>query len=365
VAERLLGYLQALDESGKITSAGTTMSLFPLSPRFARILLVGHIHDCLHYTIALVAALSVAEVFIPEDQAIPALTSGNEDELSLRTNVDIAAETHQAKVRRAYNQVHKTFCSLDDKSDALKLLQVLGEFAHNPTESWCAAHYVRFKALKEAQQLRRQITTLLKTNIGGFVHLTFQDKLGPPSTKQIQALKQLVAVGFVDQIAIRADKAPNPPEMGRKPRRAIDVPYLPLKSSTRDDTGRVLDPAERMVYIHPSSPLAHLSVDECPDYIVYARLQNSPTAMTDDGKVGKTRMHALTDISGGQLANLAKGTGLISYGKPIKEVLGEGGRLRDAWVVPYLRREEGGMGWSLPVRKVRQRKVAGRGWVVE
>lgn len=39
---------------------------------------------------------------------------------------------------------------------------------------------------------------------------------------------------------------------------------------------------------------------------------------------------------------------------------------RECWVIPYLRAEGGGgVGWPLPARKVVQRKIAGRGWVVE
>jgi ATP-dependent RNA helicase DHX37/DHR1 len=78
-------------------------------------------------------------------------------------------------------------------------------------------------------------------------------------------------------------------------------------------------------------------------------------------------MHALTDITGSQLAALAKGTPLISWGKPIKEVKAEeDGKRREVWCVPTLRAEgTGGVGWPLPARKVVQRKVAGRGWIVE
>jgi ATP-dependent RNA helicase DHX37/DHR1 len=60
-------------------------------------------------------------------------------------------------------------------------------------------------------------------------------------------------------------------------------------------------------------------------------------------------MHALTDLTGGQLASVAKGTPLVTYGKPVKEVQGSGGadgKTREVWVVPYLRAETGhGMGW--------------------
>lgn len=364
-AERLLTYLSAVSPEGRVSEVGKTMSVFPLSPRFARILLVGHLHECLPYTIALVAGLTAGEVFLPESQAVPAL-AGQED-AAIRTNEDIIAETRQANARRLFNEVHKNFCYLDDRSDAMKLLQVVGEFAHEPTEQWCETHFVRFKVLKEIGQLRRQMTELLRTNIPSFSGLRYQDKLDPPTPKQVSALKQMVAAGFVDQVAVRADLAPTPPEQYRKPRRAIDVPYMPLiplgSGATSEQDG--------LVYIHPGSPLAHLSPLECPEYVVYSYLQRVSTAGLEPEKRPKTRMHALTDVTGGQLVGLAKGTPLISYGKPIKEVKApaagaDGATVRESWVVPFLRAEGvGGQGWPLPARKVRQIKVPGKGWVVE
>jgi len=359
--EKLLEYLSALSPSGAVTQVGKTMSLFPLSPRFSRILLVGHQQNCLPYTIALIAALSAAEIFIPENQAVPSLASKSDDEIL--TTADVIAEDRQAVIRKKYNAVHYNFCSLDDKSDAIKLLQVVGEFAHDPTEQWCEAHFVRFKVLKEIQQLRRQIVDLLKNNIASCASLRFEDKLDRPTEKQIVALKEMVAAGFIDQVAIRADLLPNPPEMYRKPRRAIDVPYQPLTPIHRDSK----DPSDNLVYIHPSSPMAHLSTQECPSFIVYAYLQRASSGGLDLEKKPKTRMHALTDISGRELAALAKGTPLISYGKPIKEsqlpAAPDGAAMKECWVVPYLRAENvAGLGWPLPVVKVKQKKVPGKGW---
>lgn len=371
-AERVLKCLSAIKEgeqgkSAQVTPVGKTMSIFPLSPRFARILIVGHLHDCLHYTIAMVSGLSAAEVFLQEAQAIPQIAAKQDEngEETIRTNADIVAENHQANVRREYNAAHKNFCSLDDKSDAIKLLQVVGEFAHSPTEAWCESHFVRYKVLKEIQQLRQQITDLLRTHIPSFVGISFKDRLDAPSQKQVTALKQMVAAGFIDQVAIRADKAPTPLETGhRKPRRAIDVPYLPL---TPLDVPSDAEPSERAVYISPPSPLSHLSPAECPDYVVYAYLQRGQASGAQGERKAKTRMHALTDITGGQVAALAKGTPLISYGKPIKEVkTSEGGKVREVWVVPYIRAEGTvGMGWPLPARKITQRRVPGKGWIVE
>lgn len=363
-SEKLLTYLSAISPTGQITTTGSTMSIFPLSPRFARILLVGHLHDCLPYTIALVAGLSAADVFIPENQAVPAAKEKEEDEYF--TSADRIEEDVRQIIKRQFNKVQKDFCFLDDKSDAIKLLQVVGEYAHEPTEAWCQAHFVRYKVLKEIAQLRKQITDLLRTNITAFTVLKYQEKLDPPSSKQVKALKQMVAAGFLDNIAIRADLAPNPPEGRRKPTRTIDVPYLTLSPShlRREDE-------DKAVYIHPSSPLTHVSPQECPEYIVYSYLQRPAPSPATPNKIPKTRMHALTDMTGGQLAALAKGTPLLTYGKPIKEVMpkmkGEGlANERECWVIPYLRAEgTGGLGWPLPARKVTQKKIPGRGWVVE
>ncbi|KAI8159222.1 putative ATP-dependent RNA helicase [Colletotrichum sp. SAR 10_70] len=327
-AEKLLTYLSAITPEGQVTRIGSTMSIFPLSPRFARILLVGHQHDCLPYTIMMVAALSAAEIFVPEHQAIPALAAKGDDEF--RTNADMLAEDRQAQIRRAFNAAHKKFCYLDDRADAIKLLQVIGEYAHEPTEQWCESHFVRHKVMKEITQLRGQITELLRANIPAFKNLKYQDKLDAPSDKQVAYLKQMVAAGFIDQVALRADKSPVPPEMGRKPRRAIDVPYIPLSPLG------VGHDAEKFVYLHPSSPMSHLSPAECPEWVVYSHLQRATQG--DPGKTPKTRMHTLTDVTGGQLASLAKGTPLVSYGKPVKEISSTAST-REVWVVPYLRAE--------------------------
>ncbi|RFN49543.1 putative ecm16-putative deah-box rna helicase [Fusarium flagelliforme] len=362
-AEKLLTYLTAVSDTGKVTPVGQLMSMFPLSPRYSRILLVGHTLDCIHYTIALVAGLSVAEIFLPEAQAIPQLAAKEDHEI--RTTADVQAESRQAAIRKQFNTVHYEFCSMDDKSDAIKVLQVVAEFAHEPTEQWCEDHFVRYKVLKEVQQLRQQITELLKNNIPAFANLRYQDKLDRPSPKQVAALKQMVAAGFVDQVAIRADLTPNPPEQYRAPRRSIDIPYVPLMPI---HTGEEVE-SDRAVYIHPTSPLAHISMRECPDYIVYSQLQKA-TQLVDTTKRPKTRMHALTDVSGGVLSNLAKGTPLITYSKPMKElksfVAADGSAMRECVVVPSLRAEgTGGQGWALPSKTVKQKRVPGQGWVVQ
>lgn len=52
---------------GHITDLGRAMSLFPLSPRFSRMLVGGRQHGCLPYVVSIVSALSVGDPFLHED----------------------------------------------------------------------------------------------------------------------------------------------------------------------------------------------------------------------------------------------------------------------------------------------------------
>ena len=60
--------LGALSSDGRLTDLGRTMSRFPVSPRYGKMLAVGHQYNCLPYVIYLVAALSVkvsvVEIFV-------------------------------------------------------------------------------------------------------------------------------------------------------------------------------------------------------------------------------------------------------------------------------------------------------------
>lgn len=50
--------------TSRITELGNSMSLFPLSPRFSKMLVIGQQHGCLPYVIAIVSVLSVGDPFL-------------------------------------------------------------------------------------------------------------------------------------------------------------------------------------------------------------------------------------------------------------------------------------------------------------
>ncbi|KAJ5570223.1 ATP-dependent RNA helicase DHR1 [Penicillium hispanicum] len=376
-AEKLLKNLGALSGDGQVTQIGRRLSAYPLSPRFGKMLYIGHQHGCMPYVIALVSALAVGDLFVAQNELDLNTTatskpkkdqddsddSDSSDDEKVYTNTDRLADTEREQRAKDYARVHRLLSKHDDFSDALKYLSAICAYAYAADgDAFSEQMFLRAKAFKEATQLRRQLTDIVRSNNPGLMG-AYEARLPEPSAKQIKALKQIVTAGFIDHVAIRADTAPVPPEMPRAPRRAIDVPYLTL---FRSREGRAEDIAERAVFVHPSSILAKLTPKEMPQYIIYSHLQQSSASLVSD-QAPKIRMFPLVAPSGLQLAALAHDTPLVEYGKPIgKMELLEGiPQRRACWVVPSLVGDAGGTGWPLPAKKVVQKKDARDGWVIE
>jgi len=384
-AEKLLTYLGAIDAHGKITETGKELAAYPLSPRFARMLLLGRRYNLSAHTIALVASLAVPELFIPQTQynlenAPDEAESDDENDTArerfakrqIRSEADnIAASAAEVK-RRAYGKAHATLSRWDDRSDALKLLTAMAAFsASSSPASFCADYFLREKAMKEAGQLKQQLTAIVRSHsrTGTDDPTLSQKTLPPPTDKQRAILKQFVAAGFIDQVAVRADIIGV--ALSRNPRRAIEVPYRTLfTSSSGDIVGQ--DPearaAAKLSYVHPSSVLARLTVPEMPDYIIYSHLSRQAPSPPFDS-IPKTRLHPLTTVTAKQLANLAEGTPLLEVGKPVGKIEqlprgADGRERREVWVGLSLRGEKEGTPWPVGARKVVQKRVGGA-WEIE
>ena len=368
-AMKLLKSLGALSMEGKVTQIGHDLSIYPLSPRLGKMLVIGHQYDCMPFTIAMVAALAVPDIFVLENQI--GLESATKDSSAPYTNEDRLADTAQESRKRDFNRAHALFSKKDKTSDSLKSLTALCAYSYAADpESFCNEMFLRSKALKEATQLRQQLTDLVRLNQPGLVS-PYTSRLPEPTLRQLAALKQIVAAGFIDQIAIRADMSPEPPTAStpRNPKRAIDVPYLTLFPSSVSE-GRAENLDDRAVYVHPSSVLAQISCASLPQYIIYSRLQRTAPSTIAGSKTPKVRMHALTTVSGVQIYALARGTPLIEYSKPIGKILplerGSAGReRRECWVIPNLVGKKGRTGWPLPAQKVVQIRDGKGAWEIE
>jgi len=373
-AERLLEYLGALNADGKVTPSGKELSVYPLSPRLSRMICLATHHGVIAHALTLVSALAIRDLFISESQLQIAepKTLAEDDQWTEADNVEARATEDR---RKAYNSFHGHVSRLDRRSDALKLLTLLSDFARSSAPQDDFYTFTRVKAIKEALQLRSQLAKIVTVHSpatsSANLALSPAD-LHSPNEAQCSILRQIIAAGYIDQVAIRADFSPTPPESARKLKRAIDTPYITLfPSNITDSSDHTDDKTKKYVYIHPSSVLAHTSAEKLPQYLIYSHLSRSSPASLTPGKAPKTRMHPLTHVSAAQLVVLAQGTPLLEEGKPVGkvEVLkrdAKGRERRQVLTVPFLKGETGSMGWPLPpARSVVQVRMPGKGWVVE
>lgn len=367
-AENLLTYLGALSLDGKVSKLGQELSLYPLNPRFARILVMGIAQNLAAQTIALVAALSVPELITPENK-LGLHDPPPEDPSHIRTEQDNIEAEERSRLRKAYNKAQAKLSLNAKQSDCIKLHTAVCAYAYESNgDAFCDDMFLNAKAMREATLLRQQLTSLVRAHRPTALP-AYTPKLPSPSTQDLNFLTQICAAGFIDQIAIRADLAPVPPELPRKPKSAIDVPYQTLFPSTERSAGDDQDVAARYVYLHPSSILARTRPDKLPMYIVYSHLQRG-TASSVDGKVPKTRMHPLTAVTRPMVINIAMNTPLVQVGKPKGKIVelegGPGVERRECEVEMALQGPRGTQGWGLGVKKVVQRRE-GRtgGWRVE
>jgi ATP-dependent RNA helicase DHX37/DHR1 len=102
-AQKVLTYLGALKPSmttgAQITELGRTMALFPLSPRFSRMLVSGQQHGCLPYVITMVSALSVGDPFLHEEAPLNEGEEGSSDKDMSETS-HVTSEAVREKEKR-------------------------------------------------------------------------------------------------------------------------------------------------------------------------------------------------------------------------------------------------------------------------
>nr|POE53297.1 putative atp-dependent rna helicase pb1a10.06c [Quercus suber] len=386
-ADRLLRNLGAIAEKdGFITQSGKNMMPFPVNPRFAKMLLLAQRNRVVPHMIALVAGLAVGDLYIPEVQVSIAeqesqigSTDNSEDSDSEENDrkqrrSDDRAHTASQQRHQAYTRAHARLSRWDDQSDIIKLLTVVAAYAGSSNKSqFCAEYFLREKGMVEVQQLRHQLQNIVNAR-HPTEPVTFRQSLDLPKEKEIKMLNQIVAAGFIDQVAIRADLLENntTTSMTRKPRRATEVPYRSLVPSNHSTAWRRPEEQqpEQNVYIHPSSVLAHLSVKEMPSYVVYSHLSRPAPIAIDSTQLIRTRMHPLTTVGPKQLAALAEGTGLLEIGKPIGRIEdlsrdAKGAMRRQCVVGISLRGSMSTEGWPIGGWKVVQKRDRKGEWAVE
>uniref|UniRef100_A0A7E4VV65 RNA helicase n=1 Tax=Panagrellus redivivus TaxID=6233 RepID=A0A7E4VV65_PANRE len=201
VAEKRLTLLGALtlppkQTEAKITPLGKTLSLFPLSPPFAKVLAMANQHDLMPYAIYLVSALSVREPM----SHVAREGLGNDS---------IAA---QKRMKAILKQRH-TWCGIGQSrrlGDLSVLLKALGaaDFGRM-TPQECENLGLRFKAVVEIRKMRRQLVNLINTSCNLKHEITIEAELPPPTEEQCRQLRQILIACLPNQIAKRVNESPD------------------------------------------------------------------------------------------------------------------------------------------------------------
>ena len=192
IAEKLLIDLGALAPkktkkgvvTSVITSLGRTMTKFPVSPRYAKMLCLGHQNQCLQYVIVIVAALTVHEIF-------SSASGEGEDKKERQSNI--------TKLRRRWAG-DGLFQLL---GDFMVMLRAVGaaEFC-GCSPKFCQSSGLRHKAMVEVRKLRVQLTNSVN-GVNPDAQLYVDPKMKPPSPSQTNILRQIILSCFGENVARR------------------------------------------------------------------------------------------------------------------------------------------------------------------
>ncbi|KAM4576787.1 putative ATP-dependent RNA helicase DHX37 [Odontesthes bonariensis] len=252
-AEELLISLGALEEpprtsrikemqrarlSCPITPLGRAMASFPVAPRYAKMLALGKQQDCLPYVIAVVAAMTVREIF--EDLDRPACSEDESSKLTQR-------RARLTQMRRLWAGQGASL----QLGDLMVMLGAVGacEFA-GCTPKFCEDNGLRYKAMVEIRRLRGQLTNAVNA-VCPEVRVFVDPKMTPPTEHQVVCLRQIVLAGLGDHLA----------------RRVQIEDMLDPKWRNGYKTPLIDDP----VFIHPNSAL----FKTLPEFIIYQEIMET------------------------------------------------------------------------------------------
>ncbi|KAH9820076.1 P-loop containing nucleoside triphosphate hydrolase protein [Melampsora americana] len=252
----------------RITELGRIMAQYPLTPRFARMLVSGSQHGCLPYVIALVSILSVGDPFLHEDVITGDDGGSDEEQLGAEihemTSEELKLKEIRKSKRKRFYQIQQQYSKLGGgMSDLFKSLSVVGAYEFNKTGSseFCEENFLRLKAMEEIHKLRKQITKIVQKNHVGEGLVEYLSDLRPPNELQLKVLRQLITASFIDQVAIKASLLPNSSSTSNKTNQNKNHLIAYRTIGIKEE-----------VFIHPSSILFTSSSINSPEFIVFQEL---------------------------------------------------------------------------------------------
>lgn len=282
-AERCLKTLEALDNTGRLTSLGKAMACYPMSPRHSRMLLTAiqitrkmKDHDTanlvLGYAVATAAALSFSNAFLKHFEGSHTDSNGSEQDgrsSSLGSN-KILDKQEKIKIKKLRETTKLSRARFSNStSDTLTVAYALHcfELSTSPVE-FCHENALHLKTMEEMSKLRRQLLQLVFNHHvheleQGFswIHGTVEDveqAWRVLSSKRSTLLNvedilgQAICAGWVDRVAKRIRGNSGSLEGDRK---ASAVRYQACM-------------VKETVFLHRRSSLSN----SAPEFLVYSEL---------------------------------------------------------------------------------------------
>lgn len=296
--------LGAISMRGKheeeITSLGRALVQFPVAARFAKMLLVAREMELLEYTIAIVAALSGHSPFIhaldrkeQDDMDVEMKEAEDEEGEKKKEEVDdMEKEWREAEAMRRHSQWKHP------DSDVLSLLRAAGAYAYTGGSGvFCRENHLHEKTMQNMLKLRQQLTRIVNSlyfNGDEEEGISLSPKMPPPDEEAQVALRQIVAAGFLDNVAKRAPAGTV--TEGSKIER--NCAYLAASGAVNE-----------AVYIHPHSCVFSPDPSRLPAFVVFQHIQRTSRAY----------LKTVTAVEPGWLAAVGKMTPLCTFSPPLTE----------------------------------------------
>ena len=368
-AELLLQRLGAVEKGGAVSELGRVLSLLPVSPRYGRMIALGHQGGCLGYVIAIVAALTVQQLFTrvrmrEEMEREENEEAEEESDETERLGDDHARQREQRQQRR--RQLHERLTKATQRwqhkdSDLLTYLRVIGGYEYarqddgsgskeeqrerrqQKAQRFCDDNFVRLKAMEEIQQLRAQLTQITQRMLHGrkgkgavtggaeevrgddveedeandqptetvsastsAVASILSSPLSPPTPHQERLLRHLLLSGMIDQVARR---------MSEQDKQALLASTVVEPDTNLAGAYSILS-SSQPAFIHPSSVLFPSAAQ--PVYLVYQSLVESERgggvdAAEGAGGGGKRYLRDCTVIEEDVMVSVGEAAGLVTW----------------------------------------------------
>ncbi|KAH7159682.1 P-loop containing nucleoside triphosphate hydrolase protein [Dactylonectria estremocensis] len=167
-----LNYLACLDDDGELTTLGSLASAFPLDPSLAVMLISSPEFFCSNEILSITSLLSVPQIFV-----------------------------RPAASRKRADEMKAQFSHPD--GDHLTLLNAYHAFKGqatndpNAVKQWCHEHFLSFRHLSSADNVRAQLKRIMDTNGLDLMSTPFEDK------NYYNNIRRALLAGFFMQVAMK------------------------------------------------------------------------------------------------------------------------------------------------------------------